>query len=217
MLGAMRRFACQQLFAICFCLAALPAAAHAWQERFTFDDGFQGWDFYEAYLNDIGLPNGNIVFGYDGSRIWKTFELSGAEQLVMDTHFTGADPQWMPNFVVVWAMRVNASGNPIGDKTFVYGESLVATAANPTPNPDRKRFDLTPFSGPYQVGVAWPKLACTPEDITPCLTIHFDGFIDNIFVPEPSSALLAFASAAACAGLARRQGTRRRSRTERRD
>jgi hypothetical protein len=124
--------------------------------------------------------------------------------------------QYYSNFVVV---MLTPAGNPLADATFVYGQSLLASAHHPTPNPDLRRFDLAPLDGLYEVRVVWPKLACNPEDITPCFTIHFDGYVDNIVVPEPAAALIGWASVAPLAVLARRRArcsnSRGRSQTPR--
>jgi hypothetical protein len=181
------------------------AVTAAWSERFTFEEGFEGWESYEAYRAEAGLLDGYSVYGYDGTRMWKTLWLTGEDSLVMDVHFTGDDPRRMPNFVVVWARRLNSLGVPYGDRVNIYGQSLFATSENPSPNPDRKRFDLTPFNGSVQVGLQWNQLVCIPEDILPCLDVSFPGFVDNITIPEPSPALLSLASVATCAGLARRR------------
>lgn len=203
-----------RILAAGLCLAAATSSSrgYASSDHSTFENGVDGWESWEVYRSPTDLLQGAYaMYGYDGSWMWRVFELSGAEKLVMDVYFTGEDPKWLSQFAAVVVSRVDSSDTPIGDTTVVGFHSFLATEQNPAPNPDRRLFDLTPFQGMYQVQIVWPKLACFPEDPTDCLTIHFVGYVDNVVVPEPAPALLAWVSLLPLALLAKvRRGFRTR-------
>jgi hypothetical protein len=193
-------------------LASLLFGDGASSAVYSFESGFEEWESYEVYRDETDVLGGAYaMYGYDGSRMWMVFELTGAEELVMDTYFTGDNPELNPRFVAVLARRRDSQGDPVGDLVVVgYGESLIATSHNPMPNPDRRRYDLTDLVGTYEVRITWPQLACTPEDPAACFEIHFPGYVDTVAVPEASPFLLGSTAALAIASFARSRSKRLR-------
>jgi hypothetical protein len=188
---------------LCLLIGIAPSTASS--DRSTFEAGFDGWESTEVYRTETDIFGGGYaMFGYDGSRMWKVFDLAGADHLKMDTYFTGSEPELSDEFVAVVARRQNSQGMNVGDLIVVgSGESLLATDQNPMPNPDRRRYDLSSLDGAYEVQLLWLQRACIPEDPGSCFEIHYPGFVDNVTVPEPSSVLGAGASVLSLATLVR--------------
>ncbi len=193
--------------AIAVITIALTRHASASPLIFDFESGLQGWTL-GTVERMLGAPLGGdfAMFGEgsgDGAPIgtgpfmWIELNLSGYSSVTFSQFLVSpADP--LINFV-------NLSIRPVPDPGGFFGLdpgfSQLATAEDPTPNPDLRFVDLSAFEGLHRVSFLWATVNLTP----------YSGFVDDVTfhpVPEPSTAVLvSLGLAILAAGASRRSAS----------